>query len=264
MTTPLDYEPPGGGPPWKYAALAIAGAVLFCVASLPLIAPDLHNHLEPILLLPWLALGVSALIFRSIASQQSHSYANAAFHQRRATTLLLIAGLFIGGLGAAGKIFGEDPHNYSRRQVRCASNLKQIGLAMLLYGNANGRRYPDTLDELALFHGADLPPELFVCPDTSDTPPAGTTPTAGAADLSAGGQNSYVYLGRGLGEGVATEAILAHERFGQHRGRGINVLFGDLHVEFVDSEEAHALLAELRAGYNPPRRVNQRPRAPRD
>ena len=53
-------------------------------------------------------------------------------------------------------------------RVKCASNLKQIGMGLILYVNDHGGSYPDTLAELIT--EADLNPEVFVCRWTTDTP----------------------------------------------------------------------------------------------
>jgi len=252
VSTPLDYEPPIVSSRRTYAWASLLSAALFCASALPLIAPDLHNHLEPILLAPWLALGISALIFRQVAAQHGRSHPNAAFQQRRAVTILIVSGALIGGWGAAGKIFGEDPHNFVRGQVKCASNLKQIGLAMMLYANENGGVYPNAVDQLVTFHSEYIS-DIFCCPQASDTPATGPTTQAVAANLMAGGHLSYVYLGNGFTNAASVDAVLAHETPGHHRGGGMNVLFGDLHVEFISERQAKALLAELQAGFNPPR-----------
>ena len=48
------------------------------------------------------------------------------------------------------------------------------------------------------------------------------------------------------------EGIVAYESLINH-GDGINVLFGDGHVEWLNLNEAKHLVAELQAGRNPPR-----------
>jgi len=252
VSTPLDYEASGGGFRRTYASVALLSAVLFFLTSLPLIAPDLHNNLEPILMLPWLALGASTFVFREIAAHHGRSHPNAAFQQRRAVTMLLVSGAVIGGLGAAGKIFGADPHDGTRSRMKCESNLRQIGLAMLLYANANGGTYPQTIDQLLVFHWDDITPELFCCPAANDTPAAGPTTRAVVSDLLSGGHLSYVYLGGRFRDPAPTDAVLAYEPPGVHGGNVMNVLFGDGHTESVSQSQAELLLAKLHAGHNPP------------
>ena len=54
----------------------------------------------------------------------------------------------------------------------------------------------------------------------------------------------YVYLGKGRKvDQVKAEEPLAHEKFDVNGGQGINILYGDGHVEFLNMEDAQKLLA---------------------
>jgi prepilin-type processing-associated H-X9-DG protein len=253
VSTPLDYAKPSH--PTRDAGSAAAGTcAVLCLgaAVLMLLTGNLHNTLEPIFFIPWLAVGGFALLFSVLdARRNASSRVAVTAWAGRGTNIILLIALIFGGAIAAGKIFGEDPHNFVRGQVKCASNLKQIGLAMMLYANENEGFYPDTIDKLV--YRDDLSSEIFCCPQASDTPAAGPTTRSLAANLMAGGHLSYVYLGNGFRDGASVDAVLAHEILGHHRGGGINVLFGDLHVEFISEPQAKALIAELQAGHNPPR-----------
>ena len=100
----------------------------------------------------------------------------------------------------------------------------------------------------------DLTPAVFICPNTNHTPAAlGPTTQATAANIHSGGHLSYIYLGKGFTSSVAPNVILAYEPLSNHYGNGMNVLFGDGHVEFIHTAEATALIAELTTGHNPPR-----------
>ena len=53
----------------------------------------------------------------------------------------------------------------------------------------------------------------------------------------------YVYLGKGLKMAkLNADQPLAHEKFEVSNGKGINILYGDGHVEFLNIEEAQKLL----------------------
>jgi prepilin-type processing-associated H-X9-DG protein len=141
---------------------------------------------------------------------------------------------------------------YSSNRVKCSSNLRQIGQALLLYSVDHGGRYPDSFDELLVAMNDPGFEQVFCCPDTNDTPAAGPTTQAVAANLTAGGHLSYVYAGRGWTSTTATaDVVLAYEPLSNH-GDGINILWGDGHVEFFAAPQAKPLLAALAAGRNPP------------
>lgn len=135
----------------------------------------------------------------------------------------------------------------------CASNLRQIGQAAQLYALDHGGYFPDDIEGLLT---QDIIPSVFVCPNSGDTPAApGPTTQATATDVRASGHCSYVYLGKGWKAKEATfEMVLAYEPLENHERRGMNVVFGDGHVDWVEATEARGMLAELGSGHNPPRR----------
>lgn len=139
----------------------------------------------------------------------------------------------------------------SRDGSRCANNLRQIGIACLLYAKDNGGQFPDSLVEL--FKTGELKADSFVCPLTTDTPASGPTTQAAAANLAKLGHLSYDYAGKGLTDSAPRTAVVAYEPLTNHGGQGTNVVFADAHVEFVKAAEAAKMVAELEAGHNPPR-----------
>src|SRR5947207_13929228 len=80
-------------------------------------------------------------------------------------------------------------------RVKCASNLRQIGQAILLYADQHRGVFPDSFQ--TLIATADLTAECFVCPSSNDEKAPGDTAQAIAASWAAGGHLSYVYNGRG-------------------------------------------------------------------
>jgi prepilin-type processing-associated H-X9-DG protein len=123
-------------------------------------------------------------------------------------------------------------------RVKCASNLRQIGLAITNYAKSHGGEYPPSL---AVLVGQEISPEVLTCPSSNDVAASGTNTDEAIAELTAAESNapghkdclSYVYVGRGLNANTATDrTIVAYEPLDNHDGDGTNVLFGDGHIEF--------------------------------
>ena len=110
------------------------------------------------------------------------------------------------------------------QQIKSAANEKNIGLAMIMYANANHGQFPPDLITLA--KAESLTPDVFVDPGSTDVP------AASIDALESGGHNSYVYTGAGLTNPGAGTVIL-YERL-HPNGRGVNVLYGDGSVQFVN------------------------------
>jgi prepilin-type processing-associated H-X9-DG protein len=136
--------------------------------------------------------------------------------------------------------------------VRCGSNLRQIGQALRLYANAHAGRYPPDLETLLMT--GDISPDELICAASDDEAAAGPTTRAVIDKLRSEARHcSYVYVGAGFTVGAVNEThVLAYEPTGNHKGNGMNVLFGDGHVDFLSRSEAGYVLNELRQGHNPP------------
>ena len=136
-------------------------------------------------------------------------------------------------------------------RVKCGSNLRQIGQAIMLYANENQGRYPDKLGDLM---DQDIYTAFFICPESNDEAAVpGPTTQASSANIHAGGHLSYIYLGKGLTGTQPATMVIAYEPLSNHNNTGMNVLFGDGHVEFFHVPAATTLIAELNAGQNPPK-----------
>lgn len=125
-------------------------------------------------------------------------------------------------------------------QIKCASNLRQIGQAIARYAQDNGGQYPPSLAVLAAHE--DITPAMMVCPSSNDEPSSATDTAGIVAELAAAETNapghkhslSYVYVGRGLNaKTVSDTTVVAYEPLDNHEGEGTNVLFGDGHVEWI-------------------------------
>jgi len=130
-------------------------------------------------------------------------------------------------------------------RVKCASNMRQIGQALLLYANENRGDYPPDLETLLLTQ--DIGADVFCCPSSNDEIAPGATVEDQATNLSAGGHLSYVYLGSEDGSSTSAEQIVLYEPITNHGGDGGNALFGDGHVEFLNKQMLQKTLADTEA-----------------
>jgi prepilin-type processing-associated H-X9-DG protein len=193
-------------------------------------------------------------------------YQPARKSQKPIWPLLVRLGAAVGGVALA--IFLVLPTMCGAREpanrVKCASNMKQIGLAAIMYANDHGGRFPDDLD--AILTSEDLAPVVMTCPTTADTPATGDTPRAMLEDFHKPGHVSYVYVGKGLTVKSPSDAVVLYEPLSNHTndgmkvwserladrsGDGMNVLFADGHVEWLGNEEGRSILSQAEAGVRP-------------
>jgi prepilin-type processing-associated H-X9-DG protein len=123
-------------------------------------------------------------------------------------------------------------------RVKSGSNLRQIGMGVMLYANENNGACPPDLG--TILKTQDLNAGAFVAPQSGKPVPPGTP------DQLAGWVNQnadYVYLGKGKKmSDLRPDQPLAYEKFELGRGQGVNVLFGDGHVEWMSMPEATRVL----------------------
>jgi prepilin-type processing-associated H-X9-DG protein len=134
------------------------------------------------------------------------------------------------GVTLLGSVFAPSlcRSRESANRVKCASNLKQIGQAVLLYADAHRGELPDSIATLG--RSEDLVTEVFCCPSSNAEKAASWD--ALAADGSAK-VLSYQYVGDGLNSSQLTEhVVVALDLLDNHDSDGVNVLLGDGHVEF--------------------------------
>lgn len=136
-------------------------------------------------------------------------------------------------------------------RVKCSSNLRQIGYALSAYADAHSGRFPPDLATLAA--ASDLTSAAFVCASSNDTPAVIDKPSDWAAAFAPDKyQLSYVYVAAGLSKSDLTpESVLLGENPGNHLGEGMNILFGDLHVEWFPKAEGQRLIAAHHASTEP-------------
>jgi prepilin-type processing-associated H-X9-DG protein len=134
-------------------------------------------------------------------------------------------------------------------RVQCASNMKQIGLGAIMYANNNGGRFPPDL--ATIFEDQDVLPRVFVCPQTATPPPAGPTTQAVAAQLKKPGISDYIYVGEVLTTSSPDDCVVLYEPLSDNGGDGMNVLFADGHVEWVDVAGFQSILQQATSGVRP-------------
>jgi predicted Zn finger-like uncharacterized protein/prepilin-type processing-associated H-X9-DG protein len=134
-------------------------------------------------------------------------------------------------------------------RVKCASNMRQIGLAAIMYANEHGGPLPDDL--AVLFANEDLGPSTLNCPSVEHD-------QMGAANLEGeqlaawvNENTDYIYVGRGLDVNGPAETAVLYEPAEDHGDGGGNVLFLDGHVEWTDANNLKELLASQPAATAP-------------
>jgi prepilin-type processing-associated H-X9-DG protein len=169
----------------------------------------------------------------------------------RITKAFFITLLVVALLAGLGTFFlpslNKEPNTAPR--VKSASNLRQIGQAILLYTQDFNGQYPDSFGAILL--NEDITSSVFVSPSRSETPANGPTTQAVADQLADSTHVSYVYLGRGFTtKTVKPDDIIAYELPAQPNG-GANILFGDGHVEFDDGTVLAKIMGRANCGIWP-------------
>jgi prepilin-type processing-associated H-X9-DG protein len=171
-------------------------------------------------------------------------------HQKRALgwrlVWLAIAMLSLSALAAYTRHVDDQLNDRaSANKIKSANNLRQIGLAIQTYSNGHGGAYPDTFGTLLV--NEDITPAVFDSPGSDAMPATGPTIQALVADLAAGGNCSYVYLGHGLSGNVPSNAVVAYEDPAIWPD-GANVLYGDGRVEFDDVHTVRQIAQKAAGG----------------
>lgn len=195
-------------------------------------------------------LGLAAIVFGAVGLSRTKDPRVGGRGMAIAGLTLGCVGIVLSLLSIAVLLPSLNRARETANRVKCASNLKQIGAALLLYSNENQNQYPPDLETALATQ--DISSDAFVCPSGNDTPAPGADAATQAKNLSAGGHLSYVYLGKGMTNAEPPDKVVAYENPGAHGGDGMNVLFGDGHVEFLANVTVQKMLDELKAGHNPP------------
>ena len=149
----------------------------------------------------------------------------------------------------------------SANKIKCASNLRQLGLYLQTYANAHDGVLPVSWQDLATAD-VDVTADMFICASSADDRDPNAkyddpAAWAGTLDDPAAHHCSYRYAGNGLKRAHLTaDDILAFEPATNHGNYGINVLYGDAHVEWSAARTGQTpaydrLLADYAAGVRP-------------
>jgi prepilin-type processing-associated H-X9-DG protein len=135
-------------------------------------------------------------------------------------------------------------------RVKCASNLRSLGQACLLYSNENQGKLPPDLGTLATYMDGMgmLRGHPFVCPSAdSDVPESLVGLPIDQYAAWVVDNSNYVYLGGGKTSNAGPETILMYEKPEDHL-QGLNMLFGDGHVTFELMPMAMEMIQKQQAG----------------
>lgn len=223
--------------PANYQALHTAVNGLLGIASMqglkasinPLPAPAaLTPHLSPILRISWSDAD-------GFHSKSVSPFPGAAF--------LTPSGLSsIGGvaLGVSVALPSINRARETANRVKCASNMKQIGSAILLYANEHKMHYPPDLGTLVITE--EIADDAFVCPDsnTQRVDPTGLTLDQLRARVTA--TTDYIYLGQNLKADADQDQLVLYEKIDNHTN-GMNMLFADGSVYFMLNKDADRIIA---------------------
>ncbi len=125
-------------------------------------------------------------------------------------------------------------------RVKSGSNLRQIGMGCMLHANENKGNYPPDLGSLLK---QDLTPAVFISPRGNQALPAqNLTPEQWAQWVNE--HSDYVYLGKGKTNNIPADQPLAYEKLEVGGNQGVNILFGDGHVEFTQTQQAQEIIAK--------------------
>ena len=128
--------------------------------------------------------------------------------------------------------------NRAREQanrIKSASNLRQIGMAAFIYANDNRGAFPPDLAGTM----TDLSLEVYVSPRTGTSLPQGLEGDELKTWINE--SSDYVYLGAGKTSREPATVVIAYERQ-DGLTDGINILYADGHVEFVEMGRAQQII----------------------
>jgi prepilin-type processing-associated H-X9-DG protein len=133
--------------------------------------------------------------------------------------------------------------------VACLSNLRQLGLATVIYANGSKGFLPPTIDHVAGVMPGAVGGRVFACPACAGN--AAKPPVTIGTTVSS---NYYFVMPATRISGIrqANRTVIAYEPPSNHDNHLINLLFADGHAASVSGPLMTKVAAELAAGQNPP------------
>jgi prepilin-type processing-associated H-X9-DG protein len=127
----------------------------------------------------------------------------------------------------------------------CARNLREIALAAVMYSSSHKGHWPDDLAQIV--REEKLSPDTLVCPEGEETQAPHWSAPGAVTSGSLAGHLSYIYIGKGLVDPMPNDkrTVVAYERHISHGSYGMNVAFGDGHIEQLAPEDAKRFLAAV-------------------
>ena len=138
-------------------------------------------------------------------------------------------------------------------RLRSSSNMRMIGLGLLMYANESNGAFPPNLAIVAATQ--DLPSEVFVAPQSNLDRAAPDPDGKWAYKIVPGGPHcSYIYVYRpDFTDQMHASTVVLYEPPSINSDGGANVLYADGHVDWLDAKKAKAVIGQVEAGINPPK-----------
>jgi prepilin-type processing-associated H-X9-DG protein len=188
--------------------------------------------------------GAAAVVLGRMGIRRADELQGRGRRAAKAAVVLGVVNLVLSVLLVAASFPAVGRARRQAMQVKCASNMRQIAFAVMMYAQDNRGMAPPNLDLVQRYFGPGGGPVVCTCPDAADH---GVSPAA----VGRGTSYSYLYVAPAVPRlsqiPRAASTPMAYEPLANHGGRGINVVYWDGHVEWHNAAQAQVLIAQLRA-----------------
>jgi len=143
-----------------------------------------------------------------------------------------------------GPVFLPDHGPFSRyyhaQRVRCMSQLRQIGQALIQHASRHDGRFPVRLE--TVIDTEEVGGQVFVCPAADDEHVTYAAPSAEVAQRLREGHATYVYLTPNLKYPTPIPVPVVTEPLANHATTGLNILYSDGSVQWHTAADAERIL----------------------